>query len=277
MSTKKLVSIIITTKNEERNIENCLISITLQTYSPIQIIVVDNNSTDKTKELAKNYTKYVFNKGPERSVQRNHGAQKANGEYVLFIDSDMILSPKVVEQCVKKINAGFKGVIIPEESFGVGFWAQTKGLERQLLLGVNWLEAPRFLRKKTFDEFNGYDAANTGTEDFDLPQRIKAKYGESAIGRITAFIRHNEGNLSLLKTMKKKFYYASNLGSYTIKSENKVYFKKQSSLIQRYLLFFSKPKVLFSNPILGFGMLFMKTSEFVAGGLGYFFRKRSKY
>ena len=66
------VSVIVTTKNEEKNIENCLRSIKAQTYpqEKIEIIVVDNNSTDKTKEIGKRYTERVYNFGPERSAQR---------------------------------------------------------------------------------------------------------------------------------------------------------------------------------------------------------------
>ena len=60
-----LVSVIITTKNEEKNIKTCLVSIKNQTYQNIEIIVVDNNSIDSTKKLASEYTKYVYNKGPE--------------------------------------------------------------------------------------------------------------------------------------------------------------------------------------------------------------------
>lgn len=56
MNKLPLVSIVITTKNEEKNIGNCLESMKVQTYSQekIEIIVVDNNSTDTTKEIAKN-------------------------------------------------------------------------------------------------------------------------------------------------------------------------------------------------------------------------------
>ena len=68
-----LVSVVITTRNEEKNIENCLMSIQEQTYKHIEIIVIDNNSSDKTKELSKQYTNKVFNQGPERSAQRNYG------------------------------------------------------------------------------------------------------------------------------------------------------------------------------------------------------------
>ncbi len=56
MKKNPLVSVTITTKNEEKNIENCLKSILEQSYKNIEIIVVDNNSTDKTKEIALKYT-----------------------------------------------------------------------------------------------------------------------------------------------------------------------------------------------------------------------------
>lgn len=72
------VSVIVTTKNEEGHITNCLKNIKAQTYpqDKIEIIVVDNNSSDKTKEIAKEYTDKVYNCGPERSAQRNFGVRK---------------------------------------------------------------------------------------------------------------------------------------------------------------------------------------------------------
>jgi len=284
MKNQPLVSVIIPTKNSQRTIGLCLRSIKNQTYKNIEIIVVDNNSKDKTKEIAKQYTKLVFNKGPERSAQRNYGARKARGEYLLFIDSDMELSKTVVEECIDKFNKQksiskdsrfetqdlkFGGIVIPEESVGEGFWARCKALERSFYVGVDWIEAARFFPKKIFEEFNGYDEEQTGTEDYDLPQRIKEKYGDGAIGRIKSFIYHNEGKLSLIDTLKKKYYYAKKLDIYKSKSANQDLYKKQSSIIERYKLYFSSPKKLFRNPFLGLGMLFMKACEFVAGGLGF--------
>ncbi len=67
----QIVSVVVTTKNEKKHIENCLLSIQEQTYPHIETIVVDNASTDRTKEIARKYTDLVFDKGPERSAQRN--------------------------------------------------------------------------------------------------------------------------------------------------------------------------------------------------------------
>src|SRR5260221_10860805 len=95
-----LVSIIITTKNESLVIERLLQSIKKQSHPQIETIVVDNYSTDTTQKIAKKYTKRVFEFGPERSAQRNYGAKMSKGSYIVFLDADMELSPKVIEECV---------------------------------------------------------------------------------------------------------------------------------------------------------------------------------
>jgi glycosyltransferase involved in cell wall biosynthesis len=271
-----LVSVIITTKNSEKYIKECLYSIKKQSYKKIESIVVDNNSIDHTKEIAEKYTKSIYNKGPERSAQRNFGAKKTKGDFLLFIDSDMELSKNVIKECVEKYETAndrkVGGIIIPEVSIGKSFWAKCKALERSFYIGLDWIEAPRFFSKDIFTQFKGYDEKQTGTEDFDLPQRIKNKLGEESILRIKSPIYHNEGNLSLLYTLKKKYYYVKTANEYRQKKSNQKYYKKQAN-IERYKLFFSKPKLLYRNPIVGIGMLFMKTCEFAAGGLGYVFKK----
>ena len=238
--------------------------------------MVDNNSTDKTNEIAKKYTDKVFNNGPERSAQRNYGAKEAKGKYFLFIDSDMELTPKVVGDCVKKIQSDekIKALVIPEKSVGIGFWAECKALERSFYVGVDWIEAARFFEKKTFDYLKGYDENQTGTEDYDLPQRLKQNYGDKSILRINNYILHNEGKLSLFYTLKKKLTYAKTINEYKKIKSNKNYFQKQSSIIERYKLFFSQPKKLFKNPLIGLGMIFMKTCEFGFGGVGYYLNNK---
>jgi glycosyltransferase involved in cell wall biosynthesis len=93
-----LVSLVITTRNEEKNIRNCLESIKAQSWPNIETIVVDNNSTDRTQEIAAEYTFKVYTKGPERSAQRNCGMiDQAKGEYAIYVDADMILAPTLIE------------------------------------------------------------------------------------------------------------------------------------------------------------------------------------
>ena len=276
MSNRSLVSVIISTKNEEGNIRNILESLKRQIYKNIEIIIVDNNSTDGTKEIAKEYTEKIYNRGPERSSQRNFGVEIANGEFVFISDADMILTPKVIGECVNEISPkeDVGGIIIPELSIGQGFWAKCKALEKSFYVGVDYIEAARFYRKKVFQELGGFNINMLGGEDWDLSQRVAKRY---KIGRINSYIYHNEGKLSLLKTMQKKFYYGKHFNKYLDKNRNLENVKQQINTFKRFVLYLSHPIKLFKNPILGFGMLFMKFCEFGAGGAGYLISKFRKY
>lgn len=272
MMSQPLVSIIVPTYNSSKFLEMCLASVKNQTYGNIELIVVDNNSKDNTKEIAKNYTDKIFNKGPERSAQRNFGVSESLGEYVAIIDSDMKLSPQVIENCVQKMQekTSTVGVVIPEESFGEGFWAECKKLERSFYVGIDWMEAARFFKKFAYQKAGGYDETMVSGEDWDLSQRIAM---QGPIARIGAFIFHNEGKISLIRTVRKKFYYAQKFASYVAKNEDTEAIANQAGLLKRYGLFFSHPIKLFRNPLLGLGVLFMKTCEFGFGGMGYLIGK----
>jgi len=270
-----IVSVIVPTKNSSKTLESCLRSIQKQTYKNIEIIVVDNFSTDNTQKIAKKYTKNVYSKGPERSAQRNYAVDQATGFYVTIIDSDMELSLEVIQECVDIMQSskGLVGAIIPEESFGIGFWAQCKKLERSFYVGVPYMEAARFFKKEDFLKAGGYDKDMISGEDWDLSQRI-GKSGE--LKSIQSFIYHNEGKISLFNTIKKKMYYAKEFAKYTSKTSSTENVQNQTNIVGRYALFFSKPKKLFRNPILGIGMLFMKTCEFGFGGIGYLLARNQK-
>ena len=147
----------------------------------------------------------------------------------------MKLSPQVVASCVEKIqnNPQTKAIIIPEESFGEGFWAQCKKLERSFYIGVDWMEAARFFTRDAFEEASGFDENMISGEDWDLSQRVGKKY---PIDSIDQFIYHNEGKVSLRQIIKKKFYYARNLTQYQSVPANKIKLKYQASIKKRYLL-----------------------------------------
>lgn len=266
MVKNPLVSILVHTRNSERTILEHLESISNQSYENIEIIVVDNNSTDNTVKIAKEFTKKIFNFGPERSAQRNFAAKKASGDFYLVPDSDMILDKEVVRECVTKINEenGIKAIIICEKTKGIGFWAKCKALERECYVGDNTIEAARFFEKNVFWEMNGYDEEITGPEDWDLPQRIKIKY---RIGRIKSQIIHDEGKVTLSSLMKKKFYYAQKISVYLKKHPFKT---TGGQLI--YLLrpaFYRNWKKLLRNPTITCGMIFMLFLEQLAGLSGF--------
>jgi len=261
---KPLVFIIIPTKNSELTIGNCLESITTQTYPNIEVIVVDSYSSDNTREIAEKFDAKIIESEAMRSKARNIGAEKAKGELILFLDSDMELSPKVVEGCVKKAEEGYDAVIIPEVSVGVGFWAECKALEKSCYIGDELIEASRFFRRDAFEKGGGYDPELEAGEDWDLNQRIsKAGY---RIGRINAFIKHNEGRLSLRDTMLKKHHYGKTLRRYRIKHPKEA--KQQLKLIRP--AFVRNWRELAKDPIHALGMLFMKACELgatlVSGG-----------
>src|SRR6266496_351514 len=260
-----LVSVIVTTRNNHETLEACLESIKRQTYIPLEIIIVDNNSTDNTKEIARRYTTHVYNKGPERSAQRNYAVTKSTGTYLLIIDSDMELGERVVRSCVDAVtDTAAQAVIIPEESFGEGFWAQCKRLERSFYVGQDFIEAARFFERELFDQVGGYSEEMTGGEDWDLSRRMSAV---AITTRSDQFIRHNEGRLYFGKTARKMYYYAQHAAAYFAKNPTKSVLTDQSGPLQRYKLFFSDPKKLFRDPLLGAGMLVLKTAEYTSGAL----------
>src|SRR4051794_28348910 len=114
-TVSQVVSVIVPTRNSSSTLAACLRSVRGQTWPEVELIVVDNSSTDKTREVARQEADEVIVAGPERSAQRNAGAAAARGEFLVFIDSDMQLEPEVVEEAVAEIAKGAVSVVIPEE------------------------------------------------------------------------------------------------------------------------------------------------------------------
>ena len=273
MKNNPLISVIITTKNEEDVISNILESINKQTYRNFEIILIDNQSSDRTLNIAKKYTKKVFTKGPERSAQRNFGVEKARGEYVLILDADMVLTKKVLEEAVElfKKEEGIGAIVIPEKSFGIGFWTKFKIFEREFYEGEDSIEAARFFKRVLFNKFGGYDKSITGPEDWDLPLRMR-KSGIK-IGRVKSYILHNERKFSPIKSAKKKFYYASHARVYLSRHPEMV--ASQGNLLFRSV-FLKKWYKLLAHPYLSVGMFLVRLIEMLAALVGvlYSFKKR---
>ena len=259
---EKSVALIVSARNEESDIGACLKSLLDQDYPDTTVILVDNGSTDRTVEIARNLGVRVENKGPERSAQRNHGARISNADFVCFLDADMIVPPNMVSECLALIEDPSVGaVVIPEISFGDGFWTQCKILERTCYPPGSYIEAARFFRQTVFAALGGFDEKMTGLEDLDLHQRCLARY---RIAHSTTPIHHHEGRIRLLEQLKKKYYYGYH-GSNYAKKHAGIFWKQGISFC---FYFIKKWKLLVKRPILFLFMLFMKFCEITASGLG---------
>lgn len=104
----KKVSIIIPCYNVEKYINNCLDSIINQTYTNIEIICINDGSTDSTGDIIKSYNDnrivYIEQKNSGVSKARNLGLSMANGEYITFVDGDDSIKVDMIEIFMQKMN-----------------------------------------------------------------------------------------------------------------------------------------------------------------------------
>jgi len=111
-------SLIVPAYNEEKYIERCLISLLNQNYSEYEIIVVDNNSTDRTAEIAKGLVDKVLFE-PRRGYihATNRGAREAQGKYISFCDADSIYPPNWLEKVNRKFEKNPEIVVVYGPTF----------------------------------------------------------------------------------------------------------------------------------------------------------------
>lgn len=260
--TPNLVSVILTSRNEEADIGNCLRSLLHQDHPAVEIILVDNGSTDRTTAIARDLGVQVETWGPERSAQRNRGVAVSRGAFICCLDVDMIAPPTLVSECLAAMaDPAIGAVVIPEESFGEGFWTACKILERSCYPPGSYMEAARFFRRTVFTDLGGYDEALTGLEDLDLHQRCAARW---AIGHTATPIRHHEGRIRFWDQLRKKFRYGQRSAAYVRKHPQA--FRQQGNPFRGY--FFSAWRRLLRTPRRAAAMLILKCGELAAGGLG---------
>ncbi len=268
MRNGPLVSVVITTRNEEKVIKRLLKSVLKQSYKNLEIILVDNFSTDNTVKVAEEFNIKCFKAGSERSAQRNFGAKKSSGNFLFFLDADMELSDRVIEGCIKLINQEkVEGIVIPEQSKATSFWGKVKAFERSFYneRGDPITDAARFFSKKVFKKVGGYDEEITGPEDWDLPDRIRE--AGFKIGRSQEKIYHHEHEISPALLLKKKFYYGKNAHRYLRKHNIGVISPKTIYFLRP--LFYKNWMRLVKHPILSLAMVYMLSIELLGGGIGY--------
>jgi glycosyltransferase involved in cell wall biosynthesis len=263
MMTKPLVSVIVPTKNVERTLESCLKSVKAQSWPAIELVIVDNFSTDRTWELARQYAAVAVQAGPERSAQRNLAIDKSSGEYVLWIDADMVLTPRVLEDAVRAAqDSGAIAVFIPEATVGSGFWTACRSLERRCYIGEELIEAPRLVRRTFFSEHGGFVADVAGQEDADLRMRLISTGAPTT--RIDTFILHDEGHLTVPYVLRKRYYYGQSLPAYNRAQPGAI--KAQGWATLRAIL--RNAGQLAGDPTHAAGLAFLRSAEAVAYATG---------
>ena len=200
-----LVSIIIACKNNAEYITQCLESVKNQTYQNLELIIVDNFSTDGTDEIARRYTPAFYQLWPERSTQFNYGFKQSHGEIIYRIWAEFVLDLDLVEKWVAKImNEWFDALALHNRSVWESIWAKVRFLERESYRGRDDIVAVRFMKREVFESVGMFNEALVAGEDFDLHNRIvSAGYKWWHLDAIEQHI----GEPKTLGDVWKKFYY----------------------------------------------------------------------
>lgn len=185
-----LVSVIIPTHNRADLVDEAVQSALNQTYENMEIIVVDDGSTDHTGEILEKYADhvlYVYQERGERSKARNHGFHCSHGDYIAFLDSDDTWLPhKTKAQVTLLENNPDIGVVYSEAEFvdEIGMpCAHTidrDALRRKRdrlyedLLTANVVGSPSavMMRRRCFEQAGMFDVSMNTCEDLDLWRRM---------------------------------------------------------------------------------------------------------
>ena len=257
------LSVVITTRNEEANIANCIRAFDAW-RADIEIIVVDNASTDRTKAIAAELGAKVFDKGPERSAQRNLGWRTATAPWVVVLDADMILPKPLIDEILGRVALvpDPSSLIplaywIPEVRTGSGLRVKARNFERSFYDGT-CIDALRLFHKSVLEKTGGYDEnLIAGPEDWELDIRILATGAPCAV--LKHHLLHNEKQLTLRRMLGKKAYYSKSMAAYQAKWPGHPALRKQFSFAYRFFGVFvenGKWKRLLRHPVLTAVMYF---------------------
>ena len=274
------LSVVITTKNESANIANCIRAFDA-VRDEVEIIVVDNQSTDDTKKIAAELGAKVLDKGPERSAQRNLGWRTATADWVVVLDADMILPEETIGEILSVAArpevAPYHGDTvetparplaywIPEVRTGSGIRVKARNFERSFYDGT-CIDALRLFHRSVLERPGGYDEnLIAGPEDWELDIRVLATGAKCAV--LKNPLIHNEKQLTMKRMLEKKAYYTKSMAAYQAKWAGHPALRKQFGVYYRFLGVFienGKWRKLISHPILASVMYF----ERFAVGLTY--------
>lgn len=284
-----LISVVITTKNEERNIERLLKSLRDQSLPRKfwEVIMVDNASTDRTRQIAKKIIRSVYNlpsiTGNKkiknyRGVQLNFGIQKTHSPLIFFPDADMTFDSGLLEEIVDVLsNNNMDALYIPEVIVGKGFFGKVRNFERSFYNETS-IDAVRCVKRSLYLKMGGFDEKSFrfGPDDWDFTMMLKKRTNK--LSSTTNKLYHHEENLTLPQYLLKKWNYTATFDDYIKKwGPDHPDIKKQFSFYYRYIGVFvehGKWMRLAIHPLLTLGMFFLRFSIGILYVARKFLKKR---
>jgi glycosyltransferase involved in cell wall biosynthesis len=202
-----LVSVIIPCYNHGKFLAEAIKSVNQQTYSAIEIIVVDDGSTDITKEVILTFpqVKYLYQQNQGLSSARNAGIKSTKGEYLVFLDADDILFEEAVAVNLNYLMENNElafvsgGYQLRTDQNEIIFKQKEVDSERSYLqlLRRNYIEmhATVMYRRFVFENFL-YDTDLKACEDYDLYLKVARKFPVGHHSKILAEYRMHGNNMS---------------------------------------------------------------------------------
>lgn len=214
------VSVIIPTYNYAKYLPETIDSVLRQTYQDLEIIVIDDGSTDNTKEIIQRYIrssdkiKYILqeNKGP--AAARNRGIKEAKGEYIAFLDSDDIwvtekldIQASYLEQNKDIFFLYAKADVLNEHGKKIGIKPESNQHHEFKKLIFEWGYFPTatvMIRKECFDKVGFFSEDLRIMEDIHLWIRISRHYKMHGMDQILGIYHRHSNNVTLNKELVYK-------------------------------------------------------------------------
>ena len=210
-----LVSVIIPTYNRSKYIADAIQSVLNQTYKDIELIVIDDGSTDNTKNVLQLYiekkvVKYIYQKNAGPAAARNRGIKASRGELIAFLDSDDLWLTDKLEKQVAIMKKHHKAGLVYTNSkyvdangvrilyrFPTSLELPCGKIFKEIILGEAPLGTSSILvRKECFEEVGLYREDLFWGEDREMHARISMKYDILGINEILCIVRRHSENIS---------------------------------------------------------------------------------
>ena len=213
MANEKLVSVILPVYNGERYLGEAIESILTQNYRPIEVIVVNDGSTDNTETIARQYENgiiYVLQKNSGPAAARNKGLSLASGGLIGFLDFDDLWSKNKLSVQLAHLadNPSVEIVLGLTQPLKLQTGEEgTSEFEKwhdpfcALVLGAG------VFRKSVFDKLGFFDETLHYGEDTDWFMRIREKgISMTIIQEVSLFYRRHESNMTLDSAARNRYF-----------------------------------------------------------------------